>query len=154
MAQLHRAQAKRGGADVIAMGALEYQALLDENLMQPYYTPESEVYPPDLKDAKGLWVANRVNAFAVAYNKNQLKPEELPKTYEDFLHPKWKGKIAIEEADYDWFFMLMDYWGKQKETASFSKLGGQKLQVRRGHSNLLNLLVAGEYPIILTNYAS
>ncbi len=144
---------KRGGADLINVSALDFQALLDEDLLQPFYTPEAEAYTPYLKDPKGFWVSNRINAFSVAYNRNQLKTEDLPKTYEDFLHPRWKGKIAIEESDNDWFFMLMNHWGKQKGTEYFTKLGGQNLQTRRGHSNLLNLLVAGEYPLVLTNYA-
>ena len=29
------------------------------------------------------------------YNKNMIKPEDAPKSYEDIVSPKWKGKIAM-----------------------------------------------------------
>jgi iron(III) transport system substrate-binding protein len=31
-----------------------------------------------------------------AYNTDLVKPEEAPKTYEDLLDPKWKGKLALD----------------------------------------------------------
>src|SRR2546430_3375824 len=31
-----------------------------------------------------------------------VKREELPKTYEGFLDPKWKGRIGLEATDSEW----------------------------------------------------
>jgi len=36
----------------------------------------------------------RLNVFAQAYNTKAVKKEELPKTWEDLLDPKWKANSA------------------------------------------------------------
>ena len=41
-----------------------------------------------------LWTALNVFYWTAAYNTNLVKPEEVPKTYQELLDPKWKGKIA------------------------------------------------------------
>ncbi|MDP2645155.1 MAG: extracellular solute-binding protein [Desulfobacterales bacterium] len=144
----------RGGADALSLGSGEFQNLLDEKLLIPYYSPVGKEYPDNFKDVKNkFWITNRINAFAAAFNTRMLKESEIPKTYADFLDPKWKNKIAVEASDYDWFATLMQVWGEDRGKDYFQKLGGQNLHVRRGHSNLLNLLAAGEFPLVLTEYA-
>jgi len=44
----------------------------------------------------------RLNLFVQAYNTNLVKKAELPRSYQDLLDPKWKGKLAIEAEDIDW----------------------------------------------------
>ena len=31
--------------------------------------------------------------FATGYNTRMVKPNEVPKTYEDLLNPRWKGQM-------------------------------------------------------------
>jgi iron(III) transport system substrate-binding protein len=32
---------------------------------------------------------------------------EAPKRWEDFLDPKWKGKISIDQEEYPWYVTLL-----------------------------------------------
>ena len=41
--------------------------------------------PEDLKDSKGYWTSVYVNSIVLGYNKNLVKKEDLPRTYEDLL---------------------------------------------------------------------
>jgi len=34
---------------------------------------------------------------ALIYNKELVKPADVPKTYEDLTDPKWKGKIVMAD---------------------------------------------------------
>jgi len=53
-------------------------------------------YPEGTYDPEGYWHPSYGIPIVVIYNTKVVKPEELPKTWEDLADPKWKGKIAID----------------------------------------------------------
>lgn len=42
----------------------------------------------------GSWVGTSGRARVITYNTNKIKPEDLPKTIDGFLDPKWKGRMG------------------------------------------------------------
>jgi iron(III) transport system substrate-binding protein len=50
--------------------------------------------PKDKISEKGDGVFMRVNPRNVVYNTKLVKPEDAPRSYQDMLDPKWKGKIV------------------------------------------------------------
>src|SRR4051794_36518428 len=56
------------------------------------YVPEdvSKFYPPEHRDADGLFATARVTLSVIGYNTNLVKPEDAPKSFADLLDPKWK----------------------------------------------------------------
>ena len=46
--------------------------------------------------AHRLYASTLQYVLVQAYNTGKIKKEDLPKTYEDLLAPKWKGKLGIE----------------------------------------------------------
>ena len=46
----------------------------------------------------GYWTPVNVLTVAIAYNADHVKPEDAPKTWEDLLNPKWKGKMVASDA--------------------------------------------------------
>ena len=75
---------------------------------------------------------------------------QIPATYEGFVDPKWKGRIAVEATDAEWMATIVKTWGDDKGTAYFRKLSALRPDVRTGHILLANLVVAGEVPVALT----
>jgi ABC-type Fe3+ transport system substrate-binding protein len=58
------------------------------------FTPQTaEGLDPKLLDA-GLWYTPFQTSYGLVYNTSQLKPEDLPKTFQDLGDPKWKGKLV------------------------------------------------------------
>ena len=56
--------------------------------------------------------------YTVVYNEKLVKPEELPKTWDELLAPKWKGKLVASQFLLPrllGFFALE--WGEAKATA-------------------------------------
>jgi len=85
-------QAKRYDVDVISgSGAttMERQA----GYLQKFFSPHTAEYPAELKDPQGFWGATNVYFMTLGYNSRMVKPNELPKTYEDLLNPRWKGQM-------------------------------------------------------------
>ena len=89
--------------------------LMELGALAPYVSPERKVIPEDLKDNKGFWTSVYVNSIVLGYNKNLVKQENLPRTYDDLLDPRWKGrKISIDDSYTTFLQGLISVWGKEK----------------------------------------
>jgi iron(III) transport system substrate-binding protein len=122
----------------------------DSKLIAPYRSPESKFIDKDMVDDDGYWAAYYVNPYVLGYNTKLVKKEEVPKTYEQLLDPKWKGrKISIDDSAYGLLAGLMRAWGKEKAVEYFKKLAAQEPVVQRGNTNRVQLTMAGEFPLII-----
>lgn len=135
--------------------------LKTRNLITPYSSPEASMIDEDLKDQAGYWTAVYVNPVVLGYNTNLVKPSEAPRTYEDLLSPKFKGrKISIDDNYYTFLQGLINAWGREKAVAYFKRLAAQDLAVMGGTTVRVQLAAAGEHPMlvayapIIQNYAS
>jgi iron(III) transport system substrate-binding protein len=147
------ARANRFDADVVETNGPEMESLHREKILQEVKSP----YLADLIPAAILphheWVGTRLNIFALAYNTGRVKKADLPKTYQDLLNPKWKGKLGIEAEDLDWFAGVVGEMGEAKGTKLFRDIVATNgLSVRKGHTLLTNLVASGEVPLALTVY--
>lgn len=41
-----------------------------------------------------LWYAPYAGLFGIAYNSNSIEPSDVPRSWDDLLDPRWKGKIS------------------------------------------------------------
>jgi iron(III) transport system substrate-binding protein len=151
---LNRIQTEaRGGLfawDVVSGRGDMVLTLSQSKLLAPYHSPESKMIDQDMVDDQGYWAAYYVNPFVLGYNTNLVKKDEVPKTYEQLLDPKWKGKkISIDDSAYGLLAGLMREWGKEKAVAYFKQLAAQEPVVMRGNTNRVQLAMAGEYPLII-----
>src|SRR5437867_2845392 len=99
----------------------------------------------------GEWVGTRLNVFALAYNTRLVRKQDLPKSYEDLAHPRWKGKLGIEADDADWLAGVFAQLGEARGVRVFREIvAANGISVRRGHTLLTQLVVSGEVPLALT----
>jgi len=149
---LTEAQVGRIGGDAFELDSPFMTILRKEKLLTPFWSPHLDKYAPETKDPNGYWQSTRMTLDVLAYNTKKLPPLEVPHTYEDLLKPEYKGKLGMEAINADWFATLLKYWGEEKGKDYFKKLGGQSLHMRKGHSLLTDLTVAGEFPITVNAY--
>jgi iron(III) transport system substrate-binding protein len=146
-------RANRFDADVVETSGPELESLHREKMLQEVVSP----YLGDLIAAAILphreWVSTRLNVYTFAYNTKLVKKEDLPKTYQDLLDPKWKGKLGIEADDSDWFAGIVGDQGEAKGLKLFRDIvSANGISVRKGHSLLMNLVASGEVPLALDIY--
>ena len=147
------ARANRFDADVIDTNGPEMEGLHREKLLQEVKSPYLGDVIPVAIMPHGEWVGTRLNIFTAAYNTKLVKKEELPKTYEDLLDPKWKGRLGIEAEDFDWFSGVIAVMGEAKGVKLFQDIVAKNgISVRKGHTLLTNLVASGEVPLALTVY--
>jgi iron(III) transport system substrate-binding protein len=149
---LTEARAGRHSVDAFELNGPEMEALYREGLLEEFWSPHFKSLPPAAFAKHKHYVADRFNFFTIAYNTNLVKPNEVPNSYEDLLHPRWVGKIGIEASDDDWFASIVKHMGEQKGLAFFRKLAEMKPQLRTGHTLLAELVAAGEIPLVATIY--
>lgn len=147
------ARAGRFDVDVVESNAPSLEILHREGLLQAVRSPHHADLIPAAVPAHREWVGARLNVFVHAYNTRLVRKEELPASYADLLHPRWKGRLGIEASDEDWFAAVVQQLGEDKGLKLFRDLvAANGLSVRRGHTLLTNLVAAGEVPFALTVY--
>ncbi len=141
-------RAGRFDADIIQNNAPENEAAHREHLLQEIRSPYLRDLLPEASPAHKEWVGITVDVFIAAYNTNKVKKEDLPKTYQDLLDPKWKGRLGIEADDQGWFGTLAATLGEKQTYKLFADIVATNgVSVRKGHSLLTNLVASGEDPI-------
>ena len=149
---VNEARAKRHVVDVIETNGPEMEMLAREKVLSEFHSPHIADLPQGMIPKHRLWMPDRVNFFVVAFNTQKVKREDLPKHYEGFTEPKWKGRIAIESTDAEWMGGLVNALGEQRGMTFFKKLAEQKPDVRKGHILLAQMVAAGETDVGLTIY--
>ena len=148
------ARANRHDADVIETNGPELESLYREKLLQPFASPHLKDLMPQALRGHGHWVGTRINMFVQSYNTRLVSKDELPKTFADLAHPRWKGRLGIEAEDEDWFAMAVREQGEEAGLRVFREIARVNgFSVRKGHTLLAGLVASGEVPFALTTYS-
>lgn len=146
------ARAGRFSPDILETNGPEMEALYREKLLEEFHSPHFTDLPPAAFPKHRHYVADRFNFFTIGYNTNLVKPEEVPNSYEDLVHPRWAGRVGIEGSDVDWFGAVVKSMGEEKGLAFFRKLAESRPQIRTGHTLMAELVASGEIPLAATLY--
>ena len=150
---INEAHAGKPASDVIASTSPTMEALRRENLLQEIVSSNHKELMPSAVPAHRQWVSTRQYVLVQAYNTNKVSKDELPKTYQDLLAPRWKGKLAIEGSDHEWLASVLRDMGEASGIKFFKDLVARNgLSVRNGHPLLTNLTASGEVLLALTVY--
>lgn len=97
----------------------------EKGLLARYESPSANNYDKKLID--DFFGPNyRSVIIGFVYNKSMVKPEEAPKSYEDIVNPKWKGKIAmgnptLHDTTIDWLSSLPMVFGSAQKANDWIK---------------------------------
>ncbi|MDB5795056.1 MAG: fbpA 2 [Noviherbaspirillum sp.] len=148
------ARARRFELDLVDTDGVYLEALSRAQLLQKVHQQNAPSADGPSQPAHGEWISTRYNVFALGYNTNAVDKAYLPKTWEDLLDPRWKGKIAVDDGDFDWFATVLKEMGHERGLALFRELVSKNgLAIRRGHSLLATLVASGEVAMTPTVYS-
>lgn len=101
-------------------------------------------------DKEGFWTAYYVNSYVLGWHTKLVKREDVPRTYDALLNPKWKdGLISLDTEAYGMFEGLKGAWSKEWAFAYFKKLAALDPVLKRGNTERVQLAVAGKYHLII-----
>lgn len=146
-------RARANKADVVAGSTSA--GLKRAQLLQSFNSPEMAAYPKNYIQEERLWVNVRFSYNGIAYNKKLVSEKDAPKSWEDLLNPRWKGKMvwgkSLETGGPLLIAHLRKLWGEDRAAAYFDKMAGQKVTTQAGSIRaILDLVVAGEYQIMVS----
>ena len=130
-------------------------ALKAANLVAKYIPESANRLPERYKDKDGYWVATNLYVLTPGFNTDLVKKGTQPRTFEDLLDPRWRGKIAWNSSvtpsgAAGFVGVVLAHMGQEKGLAYLRQLSGQKvvgLQVAA--RQVLDQVIAGEYAIAL-----
>ena len=81
-------------------GILPFEAAVDKDIITSYIPEAAKDWENvedgiKLKHEDGKYVGVEVFVLGFSYNTQLVKEEEAPKTWDDLLDPKWKGKLQF-----------------------------------------------------------
>jgi iron(III) transport system substrate-binding protein len=142
------------GTDVVETGGDEMAQLDQDDVFVPYDPAGAQNLAPG---SRPDWAVSRFNRFVVAWNTDLVRADEIPSSFEGLAEPRWKGKLAIEAGDPDWYRTLRDYLieqeGKSEDEADRIFEGiARNSSVVTAHALVNQLLGAGEFAVAVSNY--
>lgn len=143
-------------ADVIfAQDAGAMGALTTEDRLAELPTDLLQRVPPPLRSPDALWVGLSGRARVVAYNTENVSPDELPDSILDFTDPKWKGRIGWPPTNGSFQAFVTALRLTEGEEGARAWLEGIKANGARDYPNNITALEAvanGEVDVAFVNH--
>ena len=134
--------------DVFSATDISHMPTLKERHELTEYTPaNAEALLPAFKalsDPGFSYITNASRYFLI-YNKDKVKPEDVPRAWTDLLDPKWKGRVATGHPAFSgctgtWALGLKKIYGWE----FFEKLSKNNPRIGRSAVDPMTLINAGE----------
>lgn len=134
------------------------QQLVDRKLVRAWTPPMAAAYPANAQ-VTGFWYAGSGAVMYPFYNTQLVKEADRPKTWQDLLDPKWKGKLATSPitiggtawTQYDFMVVVLggDYLKRfvAQEPKLYTAYNPVVLAVARGESLAGVSAALNEYPL-------
>jgi iron(III) transport system substrate-binding protein len=90
-------RAGRPAFDVVESSWDVMLLMKNEGIFGRYIPPSSEGFPEQFKEKDARITPWRILPISILYNTDLVKSGNAPKTLDDLLNPKWKGKISIPD---------------------------------------------------------
>jgi iron(III) transport system substrate-binding protein len=143
--------AGRHTVDVVETTTGVLGELSNSGLLSKFSSPEESAYDPDA--VRDYYVGVRESYLGLGYNTDAVKPDEVPKSLDDLLDPRWHGKINLPTSatGVRWIAALELTRGQE----FVSKMAQQEIRGQNVSGRALaDLIVSGEVELSPTIYNS
>jgi ABC-type Fe3+ transport system substrate-binding protein len=129
--------------------------LKQEGFVLQWQPDAAKAYPELYKDPQGYWVASNIYINTPGYNTSLVPKGSEPRTYQDLLDPKWRGKMAwnaLPSASGAAGFIgnVLAEMGEADGMTYLRAFSKQRIaNVAAAAREVLDQVIAGEYAIAL-----
>ena len=156
LVQRIRAEASRPMADVFWSSEIFYTIrLAREGLLAPYSSDKTKSWPAGFADPNGRWYGFALRARVIAYNTKRVSANDAPRTLEDVLESKWKGRLVMARPEFgttggdvaSWFA----HYGVDRAREILLALKANKIRLVEGNSTAVKMVATGQADICCTD---
>ena len=156
LVQRIRAEAASPSADVFWSGEVFHTIrLAREGLLISYRSESTRDWPAGLADPNGLWYGFALRARVIGYNTNKVSAQEAPKSLEDVLDAKWKGRLVMASPEFgttggdvaSWFA----HYGPQRAKQTLQRLKDNEVRLVSGNSTAVRMVATGQADLCFTD---
>jgi ABC-type Fe3+ transport system substrate-binding protein len=150
---LNEARAGRLQADVFD-GSGTVPPLVQAGLVADFLPVTAELYPSELKDPNRHWIATNLYFLTPGINTALVPSGSAPRTLQDLLDPKWRGRIAWSTSTTagapTFIGVVLRRLGEERGLAYLHALARQRIvNVDATSRAVLDQVISGEYAIAL-----
>lgn len=143
-------------ADVFWSGEVSHTIrLARKSLLAEYHGDNTLNWPETFADSAGRWYGFALRARVIAYNTRTVSQRDAPKSLEDVLEPKWKGRIVMAAPEFgttgsdvaSWFA----HYGSDRAREILQSLKANKIRLVSGNSTAVRMVATGQADICFTD---
>lgn len=151
------AKAGRLSVDVSGMSMEDVEPLMKGNLLAKFESSHLADFPAKTQPRSGLYVVGQLDPIPHGvYSTKLVQPNEVPKSWDDFVNPKWKGKVIVSRsrnelpAKLAWLLRKGNDLNWDASFEFFRKLKQNDVVLGGpGINTHVSRLAAGEFPLFL-----
>ncbi len=127
------------------------------------WIPETSTrLPAEFRDPDGFWAGTHFYVLTPGINTELVTPGSEPKTFEDLLNPRWKGKMVwsaspVTPAGPGFIGLVLTLMGEENGMNYLRQLARQDVTgIHTGVRQVFNKVIAGEFSIglqMINNHA-
>ncbi len=140
--------------DVMVNNSGAIHVMKKEGLFAKYISPSASAFPKDVIDPE-LGPVYRNTPVGILYNKGLVKTADAPKSLDELLNPKYKGKFVMPDptqhtTTLQWIASLYKIMGKEKAEKFIRDLGASKPLMVESFAPSAERVSTGETPIAIS----
>lgn len=156
LVQRIRAEAAAPTADVFWSNEIFHTIrLARDGLLAPYHAEVTAGWPATFADPNGWWYGFALRGRVIGYNTNRVSAKEAPKSLEDVLEVKWKGRLVMASPAFgttggdvaSWFA----HYGPDHAREILRQLKDNDVRIVSGNSTAARMVATGQADLCFTD---
>src|SRR6476659_999869 len=140
--------------DVMVNNSGAIQVMKKEGLFAKYLSPAAKAFPKEVIDPE-VGPIYRNTPVGIVYNKGFVGAADAPRSLEDLLNPKYKGKFVMPDptqhtTTLQWLASLYKIMGKEKSDKYIHDLGAARPLLVESFAPSAERVSTGETPIAIS----
>jgi len=141
--------------DVIVTAVMDLAQVIRRDFVARYPTPAVEAILPQYRafiDRDNKWLPWFWSEHGISYNTSLVPKDKAPKAWTDLCNPFFKGSVSFDPAENRFLSGLHSMLGEGGTRALLECLGQNDPIIQRGHTQRMELMLAGDHMVQGDNY--
>jgi len=141
--------------DILSLAVPDLPVIIKQDLLANYPTPASQRIPKKFQgfiDKENRWLPYYWSEHGISYNTNLIPADKAPKDWPDLCRPEYKGQISFDPPETRFMVGLYVLMGEEKFKEWAKCIGENRPITQRGHTQRMNLMLAGDHAIQGDNF--